>query len=100
MNPPDGATPLKWLLLTNVEVVDFADAIERINWYRQRWPVEVYSKSSNPARRLKKFAFKQGKTATIYRLAECDCLATLLANTLQPAQTGNGLHTGANRNGG
>ena len=69
MNQPDGTTPLEWLLLTNVEVVDFADAIERINWYRQRWHVKVYSKSSNPARRLKKFAFKQRKDC--YDISPC-----------------------------
>ena len=27
VNPPADATPLQWLLITNVEVTDFADAI-------------------------------------------------------------------------
>ena len=44
VNPPVDATPLQWLLITNVEVTDFADAIQRIRWYTLRWQIEVYFK--------------------------------------------------------
>ena len=44
VNPPADATPLQWLLITNVEVTDFADAIQRIRWYSLRWQIEVYFK--------------------------------------------------------
>lgn len=44
VNPPVEATPLQWLLITNVEVTDFADAIQRVRWYRLRWQIEVYFK--------------------------------------------------------
>jgi len=43
-DPPAGVTPLLWLLLTNVPVQSFADAVERIKWYRCRWHIEVYFK--------------------------------------------------------
>ena len=44
-NPPaDVTNPLCWLLLTTVPVLSFADALERIQWYRQRWQIEVYHK--------------------------------------------------------
>lgn len=44
-NPPKGvASPLCWLLLTTVPVRSFADAVERIQWYRLRWQIEVYHK--------------------------------------------------------
>ena len=44
-NPPDDITPLNWLLLTNVEVSNFSEALQRIEWYTQRWkPIEVYFK--------------------------------------------------------
>ena len=43
-HPPGEATPLEWLLLTNVEVSDFTDAVERISWYCLRWQIEVYFK--------------------------------------------------------
>jgi hypothetical protein len=42
--PPDKGTPLEWLLLTNVPVQTFADAVERVQWYRCRWHIEVYFK--------------------------------------------------------
>ena len=44
VNPPVKAPPLEWLLITNVKVNDFADAIQRIRWYSLRWQIEVYFK--------------------------------------------------------
>jgi hypothetical protein len=43
-HPPDDVTPLEWLLLTNVPVQCFEDAVERVKWYRCRWHIEVYFK--------------------------------------------------------
>ncbi len=43
-NPPDDITPLNWLLLTNVEVSNFSEALQCIEWYTQRWHIEVYFK--------------------------------------------------------
>jgi hypothetical protein len=42
--PPDGTKPLEWLLVTNVEVNNFIDAVERVRWYRLRWNIEVFHK--------------------------------------------------------
>ncbi len=44
VNPPVKVTPLEWLLITNVKVNDFTDAIQRIRWYSLRWQIEVYFK--------------------------------------------------------
>lgn len=44
VHPPAQVTPLEWLLLTNVPVQTFADAVERVKWYRCRWHIEVYFK--------------------------------------------------------
>ncbi len=44
VDPPADVTPLEWLLLTNVPVRSFDDAVERIKWYRCRWHIEVYFK--------------------------------------------------------
>jgi hypothetical protein len=43
-NPPQGVTPLEWMLLTNIEVADFKAAVERIEWYVLRWLIEIYFK--------------------------------------------------------
>lgn len=42
--PSDGTKPLEWLLVTNVEVNNFIDAVERVKWYRLRWNIEVFHK--------------------------------------------------------
>lgn len=42
--PSEVEEPLEWLLVTNVPVQDFGDAVERIRWYRLRWHIEVFHK--------------------------------------------------------
>lgn len=44
INPPKGVEGLEWMLLTNVAVESFADAKERIYWYKQRWHIESFHK--------------------------------------------------------
>jgi len=44
-DPPAGAEPLEWLLLTNVPVGGQADAAERLDWYERRWVAEEYHKA-------------------------------------------------------
>lgn len=41
---PADVTPLEWMLLTNVPVNNFEDALERIEWYSKRWSIELYHK--------------------------------------------------------
>ena len=42
--PPTGIKALCWKLLTNVAVTTAKDAIERVEWYKHRWPIEVFHK--------------------------------------------------------
>lgn len=42
---PQGVTPLKWLLLTTMEVSSFEQAAEKLSWYCLRWGIEVYHKT-------------------------------------------------------
>jgi hypothetical protein len=44
IDPPPGAEPIEWLLLTNVPVNKLEDALERIRWYECRWIIEEYHK--------------------------------------------------------
>jgi hypothetical protein len=44
-NPPKGAQPLHWVLLTSQPVHAVEDALRVIGWYRQRWGVEEYHKA-------------------------------------------------------
>jgi len=43
-NPPEGVEALEWVLLTNVEVTNAAEAEERIAWYERRPIIEEYHK--------------------------------------------------------
>lgn len=44
IHPPKGIEPLEWMLYTNVAVESFADAVERVNWYKLRWHIENFHK--------------------------------------------------------
>jgi len=44
VEPPTEVEPLCWLLLTTVPVTGLDDAIERIQWYCQRWQIEILHK--------------------------------------------------------
>jgi hypothetical protein len=44
VDPPAGAEPLEWLLVTNVPGTDVSSAWERADWYARRWAVEEYHK--------------------------------------------------------
>ncbi|WP_044170140.1 IS4 family transposase, partial [Kamptonema formosum] len=41
-NPPQGETPVSWLLLTTVPVSSFDDAVRCLRWYSYRWLIERY----------------------------------------------------------
>jgi len=36
-NQPANTTPLEWILLTNIVVNSFEEAIEKVKWYCLRW---------------------------------------------------------------
>ena len=44
VDPPEKATPLEWMLLTNGEVKTLKEALTCIDWYRVRWHIETYHK--------------------------------------------------------
>jgi hypothetical protein len=41
---PKGSGPILWRLLTSLPVVEAAQAIEKVQWYAQRWQIEVLHK--------------------------------------------------------
>jgi hypothetical protein len=73
-DPPDGATPLEWLLLTNVKVSTFSDALQRIDWYKQRWQIEVYFKVLKSGTQV-----QQTRLATKDRLLRYIALLSVIA---------------------
>jgi hypothetical protein len=45
VDAPLGVKPLRWMLLTTCRVASAASALEKIDWYRLRWGIEVYHRT-------------------------------------------------------
>lgn len=60
--------PLEWMLLTTLEVNNAEDAIEKVEWYKKRWGIEVFHKT-----------LKSGCRIENRQLEEADSLETCLA---------------------
>jgi len=73
-HPPEGVAPLHWLLLTNVAVSTFEEALERIHWYTQRWHIEVYFKVLKSGTKV-----EQSRLATQDRLLRYIALLSVIA---------------------
>ncbi len=43
-NCPPEESPLEWMLLTNLPVDHYKDAVEKVNWYCLRWKIEIFHK--------------------------------------------------------
>ena len=43
-DPPDEESQIEWMLLTNLPVLSFESACEKIRWYSLRWRIEMYFK--------------------------------------------------------
>lgn len=66
-DPPDGEESVEWMLLTNLPVMSYEDAYEKILWYGLRWRIEMYFK-----------VLKSGFRVEACRLAHADRLARYL----------------------
>lgn len=43
-NPPDKEEPITWMLLTTMPISTLEDAVEKIEWYADRWIIETFFK--------------------------------------------------------
>ncbi len=43
-HPPTGTEAIEWLLITDLPIVTFEDACEKIQWYTCRWQIEIFFK--------------------------------------------------------
>ena len=44
MNANNPEQQIEWMLLTNIAVTSFKQALEKVNWYCRRWQIEVFHK--------------------------------------------------------
>jgi hypothetical protein len=45
LNPPSPKEAIEWMLLTTLEVNNYEQAVEKIDWYNKRWGIEEYHKT-------------------------------------------------------
>ena len=45
LNPPSPKEAIEWMLLTTLEVNNYEQAVEKIDWYSKRWGIEEYHKT-------------------------------------------------------
>lgn len=74
VDPPAAVDPLCWLLLTTVPVCTFDDAVERIDWYCQRWQIEILHKILKSGCRI-----EQAQLASSERLMPMIALFSIIA---------------------
>lgn len=55
VNPPKDMDPVHWSILTTIPVFNFDNAFEIIQWYRQRWIIEVYFKTLKSGCNIEKY---------------------------------------------
>jgi hypothetical protein len=74
---PSGEEPLEWILLTNVPVLKFADARQRVAWYECRPIVEEYHKGMKTGCGIELMQFNR-----VHRLEPAIAIVSVLATTL------------------
>ncbi|MDN3029925.1 MAG: IS4 family transposase [Candidatus Tisiphia sp.] len=72
--PPSGTTPLEWMLLTNIVINNFEEAIEKVRWYCLRWRIEIFHKILKSG-----FRVEQCRLATGERLIKYLTIMSIIA---------------------
>jgi hypothetical protein len=73
-NPPEKVEPISWMLLTTIPVKNLDQAMEKIEWYMQRWIIELFFKLLKSGCRVEKRQLKDGK-----RLKNCIAIDAIIA---------------------
>lgn len=68
INAPNNRDAIEWKLITNLQVKTLKSAIEKLNWYAQRWKIETFHK-----------ILKSGCKAEKSKLQTAERLTNLLA---------------------
>ena len=66
--PPADRPPIDWKLVTSLPVVNFAEAVEKLDWYALRWKADIFHK-----------VIKSGSRADEGRLQTAERLVKFLA---------------------
>ena len=85
-SPPPGQEKIFWRLITNVQTTNYEDALMRIQWYTQRWKIEIFHRTLKSGCKVEELqsdtADKLMKLITIYSIIALQImLLTYVART-------------------
>lgn len=76
-NPPENLaelgdhTPIEWMLLTNISVTSFDEAIQVVEWYCSRWQIEIFHKIIKSGCRIEQSLLQTAKRLQNYIALMC-----------------------------
>jgi hypothetical protein len=71
---PRGADAIEWMLLSTVEVKGYSDAVELVDYYTQRWMIEVYHRTLKSGCRI-----EERQLGSVARLENCLAIDMIVA---------------------
>jgi hypothetical protein len=74
VNPPAGATPIQWLLITTLPIGDVGQVLLIVQYYTIRWQIEVYFRTLKSGCRIESRYFER-----VGRLTNCLALYAIVA---------------------
>jgi hypothetical protein len=75
--PPAGTTAVEWMLLTTMEVRTFDQACEKLDWYTQRWMIEVFHRTLKSGCRI-----EHRQLGSARRLENCLAIDMIVASRI------------------
>jgi hypothetical protein len=84
---PNGVKAIDWLLLTTVKVENFANACERLEWYRTRWIIEIYHKVLKSGCQIENRQFETASRLERYLAIDSVVAWRILGLTFQSRET-------------
>jgi hypothetical protein len=82
-HPPKEAEALLWVLLTNLNITSVDEAIEKVQWYAQRWNIKVFRKVLKPG-----CAVEDAQLCDARRLKKCVVVKSIIWLTSSAEQSG------------
>ena len=73
-NPPHGATPIQWLLITTLPIDDPEQVQQIVSYYSVRWQIEIYFRTMKSGCRIEDRKFE-----TLDRLLNCVAVYSIVA---------------------
>jgi len=74
LNPPDGATPIQWLLVTTLPIDNLEQVQQIVSYYSTRWQIEIYFRTLKSGCRIEDRQFE-----TLDRILNCLAVYSIIA---------------------